>query len=169
MVSQSPARRKGAQSDDLPMNAPIGDEFEALAAQADIVQSADLLEKTELEGVPLIITCVVLRPSDYTTPWYVSAECMTRTNRSVVFNDSGTGIRIQIMEYLIGKGIATPKGETADYTDYNNFEWNPPAKVEQNSNGDNVVTVEMRLLARKGLKASSYQGPEGPAVTHYLD
>lgn len=167
-----------------------GEDFASLAAKLNgMTDSRELLKvKQDAVGVPMILTSFTFRPGTSpdkgkTQGDYVSVEATTYDNRRLVFNDSSTGIRRQVVLWLIHQGVVTlGKDQTPD-TAYQY--WNSD-KVKgeffgklgkENLRFTAIGTGEpIRFLARHGLRASTYviaedQGGNGKdtATTYYLD
>lgn len=170
----------------LAYNAEL-DDFSALlqSGGVDATDSLDLIDdKESLIGVPFIVTKAVFRPSDKVSgDDYVSLECtssetdpITGRNRRLVINDSGTGIRRQMVRYLTHKGIIDPgKGEEAgSETRYDNKCWTwellgDNADITFNEESTATVTVDgIKMLAKKGLRESTYVNDNGEGTTYYL-
>jgi hypothetical protein len=112
--------------------------------EVDVLEGADLLDKSELIGVPFLITGVktTINSNDVITDW---VEGEREDGTSFTFTDSSTGVKAQLDAYLAAKG----QGGTID-------EW-----------------VDVRLVAPKGLRVSKYtikdeRGKPRDAQTYYL-
>ena len=167
-----------------------GEDFSSLAAELNgMTDSRELLKvKQDAVGVPMILTSFTFRPGTSpdkgkTLGDYVSVEATTYDNRRIVFNDSSTGIRRQVVLWLIHRGVVT-LGE--DQTPDTSFQYWKSENVKGEYFGKigeealrftAIGTGELiRFLARHGLRASSYviskeQGGNGKdtATTYYLD
>jgi hypothetical protein len=158
--------------------------FDQLLEQAgadgtlDAVKGSDLTDKDQLVGVPLIITAVTFRRgivgADGTVRDYVSIEAKTQDG-DIVFNDGSTGIRRQIVAYLVKKG-AIDLGDVASNSDYDKsmYQWQTP---EIRLELEDVKHVTFRalpdgtpiaLMAKRGLRVSSYDWNGKDTETWYL-
>lgn len=172
---------------------PADDQFtvytydELLATQAetlDEVSGSDLTDKEALIGVPFVITRVVFRAGDYQDTEYVSVEATARSLGQVVFNDGSTGIRRQLLSYLLSKGIARvssgdelPASSEAGDLPCGQLEWNAPAEEKGGTGADGLprlsYVIPVKLHAPRGLRVSNYTytdegGKQRPASTYYL-
>lgn len=134
-------------------------------------------EKEELRGVPFAIVRATFRPTALSTAEYVSVYAIAKDLGNIVFNDGSTGIRRQILDYLMAKHIAVPNYEvTTSDSPIGQFAWNPPAQEQLDKDGQTLVDVpfERPLAAPRGLRKSDYQvehpetGKLIDATTYYL-
>jgi hypothetical protein len=167
-----------------------GEDFASLAAELNgMTDSRELLKvKQDAVGVPQIITSFTFRPGTSpdkgkTLGDYVSVEATTFDNRRIVYNDSSTGIRRQVVAWLVHQGVVALKaGQSYDtafqYWDSENTKGEYVGKTgEEFVRFTAIGTGEpIRFLARHGLRASTYvvskeQGGNGKdtATTYYLD
>jgi hypothetical protein len=185
-----------------------GGEWEELAASADQVQGADLEKGGQLIGIPMCLVKAVFRQGNYlqngVTGWYVSLETIigppeeiTRAIRRgripenvdisvepgerLVFNEGGTGVYRQIVEYLEAKGLVridSPLPKTGKWGecryDVLPTEWTlrediAPEVLRIGPDGTRTMDFDIRLLCPRGLRQSKYENEytkEG--VTRYL-
>lgn len=125
----------------------------ALTESADVVEGRDLVEKEDLIGVPFIITSLTYR-NGIGNADYVSVEFTTLREPYYegVFNDGSTGVRRQTVQYLIAKQQVTSD--------------DPDTPL---SGGEEDPHYEVKLIASRGLRKSSYTHPEfGMSETFYL-
>lgn len=105
---------------------------------------SDIRDKRSLLGVPFLIGKVTFNRGDYGA--FVSLTAVDAENNEFVMNDGSTGVYRQVVSYLHKKGMLADdidKPETGEH--------------------------EVRLVCRKGLRVSEYEGPGGkPASTFYL-
>jgi hypothetical protein len=181
---------EGVQMPTLP-----GESFSELIGDGSLLNgwtdSRELMKvKHDLTGTPFVVTSITFRPGTSpdkgkTLGDYVSVEAVTFENRRVVFNDSSTGIRRQLVIWLCHMGaVADPKVKenpdlTYQYWDSDKL----PTGVWAGKTGQETLKFEavgtgepIRFLARHGLRASEYlipkeQGGNGKdtATTFYLD
>lgn len=150
--------------------------FDELSVGADETQSRDIADKSELVGVPFVITAARFSRSEKGNGDFVSLEITTQDNRMLVVNDGSTGIRRQVVAYMTHKRWISPGegDETGKVTRYDNpcnlWSFNDgPVEYRISDTGEpSAVVSPMRLLARKGLRSSTYNGPNGEATTYYL-
>lgn len=160
-----------------------GEDFSTLAKELTAqTEGRDLADKAGLEGMPFIMTSFTFRPGtnkpgakkgEIIFGDYVSVEAVTYTNQRIVFNDGSTGIRRQVVNWLIAQGIipALDDPDTAfQYWDSENVlgTWGgaadkPTLKIEATRTGEPI-----RFLARHGLRSSEYTNEYGDSVTWYL-
>lgn len=167
-----------------------GEDFASLAAELNgMTDSRELLKvKEDAVGVPQILTSFTFRPGTSpdkgkTLGDYVSVEATTYDNRRIVYNDSSTGIRRQVVLWLIHQGVVTLKeGQNPDtafqYWDSEQVKGEYFGKIGEEALRFTVIGTgePIRFLARHGLRASTYpvpkeQGGNGKdtATTYYLD
>jgi hypothetical protein len=94
---------------------PQGDDLDAMLASGEYVDSdnytggGDLVDQQELEGVPFLIIGYDLRKSSkfatvvngiVTPAEYLTIHCVMSGPRTVLFNDSGVGIRPVVEEHF---------------------------------------------------------------------
>lgn len=103
---------------------------------------ADVRDKATLIGQPMMVGKVTFNKGDYGP--FASITAVDPANEEFVFNDGSTGVYRQVVGYLQDKGlINVDKPDTGEYN--------------------------VRLVLRRGLRRSDYEGPGGkPAVTFYL-
>lgn len=160
-------------------------EMKAQAAEAgthiDAVAGFELEKNKEgLEGEAFMITGLVFRPSTMSEKEYVSIETVTDKRGTVVFNDGSTGVRRQVMNYLIGKRIAAVPVEVATKLENlgdvsaSDAEWVRPANATIAEDGSVTVRIPVMLDCPRGLRKSEFNwlnpetGKQQPAVTWYL-
>ena len=174
---------------------------------ADRVDGADLERGANLIGVPMCITKAVFRQGGFLnqgiTGWYVSLEAViapaveiarayrrgripedteltVQPGEDIVFNEGGTGVYRQIVQYLEAKGLVTlPEGpELGKYGD-SRFDTLPPewtVNVEDIQSvtriapdGERTLTFDIKLLCPRGLRQSKYENEyTKQGVTRYL-
>jgi hypothetical protein len=167
-----------------------GEDFTTLASEINgMTDSRELVNtKEDLVGVPMIMTSFHFRPGKGTKGMYadyVSVEATTYDNRRVVFNDSSTGIRRQIVNWLLAqesitlppedhKGYEGPDTAYQLWSEVKGGQWKRP----DDPNSTLYISAlpdgsPIRFLARYGLRASTYQTPGGApgdlSTTFYLD
>jgi hypothetical protein len=133
------------------------------AGTLDVVSGRALADKSELVGVPFIVTGVTFRyggkaaGKNGAARDYVSLEITTDSNVDMVLNDGSTGIRRQIVSYLVAKGLLTLTGdETVD---------SPRTSAE----GMAADYPGLSLLVSRGLRVSHYSNEYADdATTYYL-
>lgn len=144
--------------------------FADLAGDAAVVAGRALTDKMELVGRPHIITSVAFRHDSKGGPTardFVSVECVDINNLAIVYNDSSTGVRRQIVKYLQGHGQI----EAA---------MDPDARMCEVGNNASDITfvfvtpetpegVAPALGVPHGLRRSDFTTDEyGEATTYYL-
>ena len=147
----------------------------------DEVESRDVVDKDNLVGIPFFVTGVTFRESSLSRGGYVSLEVLTVYNERMVINDGSTGIRRQVMAYLVGKGIAFMPGvdsddktvvnDHLDNTPLSKISWSNDAEAYVSETGSFTVTVSPVLLkAKHGLRRSDYaaRGDKPAGTTFYL-
>lgn len=73
--------------------------FGALVTADDLGDGFQLCEdKNQLVGVPMVVLAVFLRSGDLGE--YIVARAVTEDNRKVVIVDGGTGLAVQLKEYM---------------------------------------------------------------------
>lgn len=112
-------------------------------ADADVLDGADVRDKSELLEVPFLLTAVRESVNDkgIAITW---AEGEDLHGKGFVINDTSTGVRAQLHDYLNGKGMTMSE------------EWQT-----------------IRLVAPRGLRISRFKvtdhtGRERDAATYYL-
>ncbi len=173
-------------------------DFRKLALEASYFSKGfRLVEKEDMIGVPHVIIGVTYRegfpregnvknPGDYVSIEAVVADKYTLAsnpvkhmlpgeltvypNESVVYNDSGTGIRRDLTNLMHRIGVIDvgPAG-----TDENEFDrqfqvWAAGADRAQNGIVADLDGVAFRYVAMRGLRKSEYESPYGPATTFYF-
>jgi hypothetical protein len=107
-------------------------QFPEAWADAEELSGYDLVDKYELIDVPFLITNVRFETNKRGINFvYVSAQ--TADGSAIMFNDSSTGVRQDIVTYLAEKGR--------------------DAAVDTGEN------VPVRILVRKGLRVSEFETP----------
>jgi hypothetical protein len=155
-----------------------------------------LVEKSELEGIPLVIIGATYRegfPRDGRVGDYVSVEAVVADkdtlnlpqfrhinqdamtvfpNEPVVFNDSGTGIRRTLTELFNTMGLIhvgdLGKGEKGNVFDRPMQFWDGGEELAATGIHADPDGVPFRYVAIRGLRKSEYESPYGPATTFYL-
>jgi hypothetical protein len=171
-----------------------GEDFNTLAGELNgQTLSRELINtKGDLRGVPMILTSFTFRPGKTQEKGkmgdYVSVEAVTYDNRRVVFNDSSTGIRRQVVAWLTAQGnveVPDVKGKTGE-PDYDRpFQYWKSETVKggtfKGQTGQEHLRIEalpggepIRFLARHGLRESTYPTPgatnlKDTSTTYYLD
>jgi len=185
-----------------------GGDWDELAASADQVQGADLEKGSQLVGVPMCLVKAVFRQGDYlqngVTGWYVSLETIigpqaeisrairrgripenvdlsVEPGERLVFNEGGTGVYRQIVEYLEAKGlirIDSPLPKTGKWGecryDILPVEWTlrediAPEVLRIGPDGTRTMDFDIRLLCPRGLRQSEYENEyTKQGVTRYL-
>lgn len=144
----------------------------------DVIPGWALIEdKEELRGVPFAVVRATFRPTALSTSEYVSVYAIAKNLGNIVFNDGSTGIRRQVLDYLIAKQIAVPNFEmtTAD-SPIGQFQWNLPALESLDKDGCAIIDIpfERPLATPRGLRVSEYDwenpdtGKTQKAKTYYL-
>lgn len=102
----------------------------------------NILDKKELIGAPFLIGEIRFQKGDFGP--FVSVTAVNAANEEFVFNDGSTGVYRQLA------GWARDRKLTKD---------------EKPESG----TYQVRLVCKRGLRVSEYEGPGGrPARTYYL-
>jgi len=181
------------------VNRPIGQlSYRDLVDNATFVVDESQLEKEKarLVGVPFVITRVTFRPGD-ASPDYVSCECVVGDAQAcaeavgrgwvpgvtdvqnfpfmpeerVVFNDSSTGVRRDIVRLLHSAGMINV-GEAGEGEDPFRREWQGWSSFSQagQMNGEDGEKIDVpdftkspsggqfTILARHGLRVSDFNG-----------
>jgi hypothetical protein len=166
--------------------------YEELVASSDVdILPGWLLieDKEDVRGVGFAVVRVTFRPTARNNSEYVSVYAVAKDLGQIVVNDGSTGIRRQIMDYLIAKGIATfmpslaqdVKGYSADLPfgdlPVGCFDWSDAADVKFGGlPGDQTVDVifPKPLISKHGVRVSEYDwenpetGKTQKAKTYYL-
>lgn len=139
---------KGPNAAPKPVGAPEAPfNFDALVANAEVIEGFDLVDKAELRGVEFVITGVRF-DAGARNVGYVYVDGVNRAGDKFTFNDSsGTGIKSQIIDLLNSKGIEVS---------YESGE-----------------VIELQVHVPKGVRVSEYiitdvKGKERNARTYYL-
>lgn len=105
------------------------------------IETVDVRDKSELLGTPFLMTSIRVSAGDFGPFFSVTAE--DAQGESFVFNDGSTGVARQLSGWL-----AKHRDREADQTG----------------------TWDLRLVARKGLRSSTYPNPAGDGVstTYYI-
>lgn len=157
-----------------------------------------LVDKEALIGIPFVIIGITYRegfprgeskkPGDY-----VSVECVVADkdtmnspvvrsqipdpnnvtvypNESVVFNDSGTGVRRTLTALLSDMGIVDVGTVKKDENGYDKpFQsWADGAERATTGVIADPDGEKFRYVAMRGLRKSDYESPYGPATTFYI-
>lgn len=178
-----------------------------LAGTADEVQGADLEKGGQLIGVPMCLIRADFREGDFfqngIQGWYVSLEtiigpqadidraykrgripddiAVPEPGERLVFNEGGTGVYRQIVEYLEGKGlirIDSDLGKTGGMGEsrYDILppEWSVREDIQADvlrigPDGTKSVSFPLRLLCPRGLRQSEYENEHTKqGCTRYL-
>lgn len=101
-----------------------------------------------------------------------------KPNEHIVFNDGSTGIKRQVTAFLHTRGYITVDGVTGEVdlgrlegTNGNSpFDANPDSWISGGSEAveDGFELSRTFIVAMSGLRASAYDGDNGPGVTFYL-
>lgn len=186
-----------------------GGNWEELTDQADEVFGSDLEKGSSLIGVPFCIIRATFRPGDYMNAitqnkgYYVSLDIVTAPERDfkraiirgripieihesmpqpeerLVFNEGGTGVYRQIVQYLEAKGRIEigsdlPEGGAYGESKYDILppEWTKHDGIvtsDENDDEGPVFTFDIRLLCPRGLRESSYENDyTKQGVTRYI-
>ncbi len=191
MTDQQEYKTEIALPEGVQMPIRPGEDFATLAGELNgYTDSRELLKvKEDSVGVAMILTSFTFRhgtsPDKGKTPGdYVSVEATTFDNRRIVFNDSGTGVRRQVVLWLAHQGVVPEALKDSPDTPFQL--WKPAADIKgvySGKVGEESLSIErtgtgepIRFLARHGLRASTYlipkeQGGNGKdkATTYYLD
>jgi len=185
----------------------MGGDWESLTTGADEIQGADLEKGAQLIGVPMCLIGATFQQGDYVqngvTGWYVSLETVIgpqaeidrayRRNRipddiavpepgeRLVFNEGGTGVYRQIVEYLEAKGLIrinsdAPKNGPWGECRYDILpsEWDVREDIAASvtkikPDGTRVLSFPIRLLCPRGLRSSEYTNEyTKQGITRYL-
>ncbi len=77
---------------------------------AEVMDGLELTEKATLVGKPFLITAVqfteTVRQSDDAIISYVYVDAIDTNDQPFTFNDSSSGVRSQLVEYVRSKGLA---------------------------------------------------------------
>jgi hypothetical protein len=167
-----------------------GEDFNSLAKElVAATDSRELLKvKHDLIGVPMILTAFAFRygakkpGAEFGD--YLSTEAVTFDNRRVVFNDSSTGIRLQVATWIHSTLKAAQKDPSADLFDpaqpWQTWEYDVLDRYGAwRGEGDKLSWLftalpdgrPIRFLARHGLRVSEYVHSDSgsEAETFYLD
>lgn len=87
--------------------------FDKLKSEAAVLDGLEIADKAELIGVPLIITSVRLQTGARDIE-YAYVEAVTESGDSITFNDSSSGIKAQLIDYLEALGKTITEGEIFD-------------------------------------------------------
>lgn len=128
-----------------PATDTVASEIDWDGANAVVLDGADIVDKSEMVGVPFLITAVKnsVNSRQIVTMF---VEATPKDGDPVTFTDSSsTGVREQIQKYLVSTG----QGDVLD-------EW-----------------IDVRIVAPKGLRVSKYtaqdsRGKDVPAKTYYI-
>jgi hypothetical protein len=155
----------------------------------DVIEIAGyaLADKEELINKPFIITGITFRESDNNNTGWVSVEAITKENQRVVFNDSGTGVFLQLVDLAERRGIFSSgavnalKNDQSLYGVYFADRETLPERIADkvdvtfSQTGDWNIHWRVGVLkARRGLRKSEYgprevDGQKLPGgVTYYL-
>lgn len=174
-----------------------GGSWEDVTRDADEVFGADLEKGNTLIGVPMCIIRATFRQGDFLNAkiddkgWYVSLdtiigpddeirrairrdripeanrENLPEAGEHLVFNEGGTGVYRQMVEYLVNKGRILIKSDKPEQGAYGESrydilppEWEYPAtgyELRFDNDGNPVVSFEVRLLCPRGLRLSEYE------------
>jgi hypothetical protein len=185
-----------------------GGSWEDITRDADEVFGADLEKGNQLIGVPMCIIRATFRQGDYMSAkidnkgWYVSLDTIiapqTEIDRAIrrgripeentvpepgehlIFNEGGTGVYRQVVEYLAAKNRIQIKSDLPETGAYGESrydvlppEWDYPEHGQYDlrfdPDGNPVVSFEIRLLCPRGLRSSEYENEyTKQGVTRYL-
>jgi hypothetical protein len=106
------------------------------------IETVDIRKKSDLLAVPFLITSIRISAGDFGELFSITAE--DATGDQFIVNDGGTGIARQLANWL--------------------------AKHRDRSDPSQLGTWDLRLICRKGLRASTYPNPhgEGVSTTYYI-
>jgi hypothetical protein len=187
-----------------------GGSWEDLTHDADEVRGADLERGALLVGVPMCIIRATFRQGDYMSAkidavgWYVSLDTVIgpepeiarairrkripeenlssvpEPGETLIFNEGGTGVYRQIVEYLAAKKRILIKSDLPETGAYGESrydvlppEWEYPDRdgpeLRYGPDGTPTVSFEVRLLCPRGLRSSEYENEYTKAgVTRYI-
>lgn len=139
--------------------------FAELVAGTSVVEGRTLRDKSDLIGVPHIITAVSFRPVDAKNARdFVSVEATDVNDLAIVYNDGSTGIRRQIVAYLQAHGQLSRDMNPDDVVSGIKGAMGESVTFEFSNDGTGIPT----LAAPRGLRVSDYESEYGPAKTYYL-
>lgn len=138
----------------------------------DSTQGRQKVDKKNLIGVPHIITGWVMREGA-SDVGYASVEAITENDIDIIYNDSGMGVREQLANYLVDKGMISVPGPKAPWQDWTIID-KERIKTHTSKKGNiTLVITDVELFVRNGLRVSEYTWHEGKktgeAETYYLD
>lgn len=87
--------------------------FDKLKSEAAVLDGLEIADKAELIGSPLIITSVWFK-TNVRDVEYVYVAAVTETGDEITFNDSSSGVKAQLSEYLTALGKTITQGEIFD-------------------------------------------------------
>jgi hypothetical protein len=130
-------------------------------------------EETGAKGTAFIITGFTMRDGA-TETGYVSVEAVTGNETDIVFNDSGTGVRDQLEDYLVGKGMISRPSRRSPWSDWEILDTERVQRRVSSKGVTTLVVSDVALYVKGGLRVSSYEytdakGLKIPAKTYYLD
>lgn len=156
-------------------NAATSTSFDALLAASesdmDVLITREVYDKESLVGVPFFVTGVKFNPGKNNSD-FCSLEITPQGMDPGVINDGGTGIRRQIVQMLVTKGIVDVGDAVID-----------PASGEKFNPLDNPISLwrkgnesahdpgfgPFNFLIPRGTRVSTYVHPtEGDSATWYL-
>lgn len=147
--------------------------FEALKnTPIDTTEGRALVLKEHLENVPHIITGFVMREGASETG-YSSVEAVTENDTDIVYNDSGTGIRDQLEDYLVAKGMIRRSSRRIPWEDWEILDTVRITRSVSKKGKTSLHVTDVALYVRNGLRRSDYEWSNGKqsgdGTTFYLN
>lgn len=148
--------------------------FDSLLSQSadniDVLITREVRDKESLVGVPFFVTHVTFNPGKGNAD-FASIEITPRDGDPTVINDGGTGIRRQIVQMLVTKGLVDPGealtepgGEKFDPLDNPISEWRKGQDIAHDPGFG-----PFNFLIPRGTRVSTYSHPDhGDSETWYL-
>lgn len=134
----------------------------------DVLTGRQVADKELLLGVPFVITSARFNDGAAGRD-FVSLEITTRDDQALVINDSGTGIRRQVVNYLAAKGlIELAAGPVKVLKDELPPEDAPYSSWVRGSEFAHEAGFPVRWVILHGLRVSEYTNEYGDARTFYL-
>ncbi len=122
-------------------------------SDAEVLEGLDILDKSQLVGVPLRITGCIFQPSNQgVSICYIDAE--REDGYAFTFLDSSTGVRAQLVKRLTEKGLDAAV-QTGEY-------------VELNLVAPNGLRLSTYMIDEKGPNGQPLRGKQREAKTYYL-
>jgi hypothetical protein len=146
----------------------MSESFQDLAAEADEGEEFRLVEAEDLIGQDFIIVSLRFFPGRRTD--YVNVRVVRPDGEKVCFNDSGSGVRRQLLGSLEQRGVLScPPGITFADTILD-MEITHPWSMTADPGSDLLMHVDLRppMRCRRGLRKSVYKRHGGDAYTFWI-